>query len=150
MTSIAWYVLYKEKWCCKNTEGFRRSKENMAIRRDAHGKYWIFFKSACFKIEIRRNILFISWQLLILLLWKPTEYLHIDYFFGKTYYKLHLIFNGLQCWRWSKSFLIMSKSNPLWCKDSTLAHWGTLDLIVGRIFSVFDMVIGKIFFVSCR
>lgn len=44
----------------------------------------------------------------------------------------------------------MSKSNPLWGKDSTLAHWGTLDLIVGRIFSVFDMVIGKIFFVSCR
>lgn len=71
--NISWYVLYEEKWCCKDTEGYKRSKENTVIRCDVLGKYWIFLNSACLKIGIRRNFLFISWQLLKLLLWKPLN-----------------------------------------------------------------------------
>lgn len=81
---------------------------------------------------------------------EAIKYLHIDNFLKNTYYKLHWIFKGLQCWSGAESFLIMSKSNPLPCKDSTPIHSGTLYLIVGRIFFVFDMVIGKVFFVPCQ
>lgn len=35
-------MFYRKRWGCKNTEGYRRSKENTVIRSDVLGKYWIF------------------------------------------------------------------------------------------------------------